>query len=83
LPIKQNKKDSKSKTGRGKKVQLEEEKENEAEDTTLHITCGRSFSQDGTEEKLTLQLGFFSVIRCHDPCKIDLLNHAVTKLRNI
>ena len=52
-------KDSQSKTGRGKKVQLEEEKVNEAEDTTLHITCVRSFSKDGTEEELIVQLGFF------------------------
>ena len=52
-------KDSQSKIGRGKKVQLEEEKVNEAEDTTLHITCVRSFSKDGTEEELIVQLGFF------------------------
>ena len=32
---------------------MEEEKVNEAEDTTLRIICGQSFPQDGTEEELT------------------------------
>jgi len=64
-------------------VQLEEEKVTEAEDTTLLIIYGQSFDQNGAEEELTVQLGFFSVICCQDICTIDVLNHAVTKLRNI
>jgi len=64
-------------------MQLEEEKVNEAEDTTLHIICGQSFAQDGAEEELTLQLRFFSVTRCHDPCTMDPINHAMTMLCKI
>jgi len=34
---------------------MEDEKVNEAEDTTLRIICVQSFAQDGTEEELTVQ----------------------------
>jgi hypothetical protein len=32
-----------------KKIKMEDEKVNEAEDTTLRIICGQSFAHDGTE----------------------------------
>ena len=56
---------------------------NETKDTTLCIICGQSFAQDGAEEDLTVQLRFVSVIRCHDPFTMDLLNRTVAKVRNI
>jgi len=62
---------------------MEDEKVNEAEDTTLRIICGQSFAQDGTEEELPVQKRYVSVIRCHDQCTMDLLNHAVTRLLNV
>jgi len=76
-------KDSQSKTWHKKKVQLEEEKLNEAEDTTLHIICGQSFAQDEAEEEMTVQLQFFSVTGCHGPCTMDTLSHVVMKFRKI
>jgi hypothetical protein len=48
-------------------MQLEEEKVNEAEDTTFRIKCGHSFSKDEAEEELTVQLRIVPAIRCHDP----------------
>jgi len=54
------------KTGREKKMQMEDERVNEAEDTTLRIICGQSITLDGTEEELTVQKRFVSVIPCHD-----------------
>jgi len=62
---------------------MEEEKMNEAKDTTLHSICGQSFAQDGAEEEMTVQLQFFSVTGCHGPCTMDTLSNVVTKLRNI
>jgi hypothetical protein len=64
-------------------VQLEEEKVDEFEDILTHIICGQAFAEEGTEEELTVQLGFVSAIRCHDPCAMELLNHDVPILRNI
>jgi hypothetical protein len=55
----------------------------EFEDTLIRIICGQSFAEDGTKGKLTVQLGFISAIRCHDPCPMELLNHDVAKLRSI
>jgi hypothetical protein len=52
---------------REKKVQLEEEKVNEAEDTTFRNICGQSFAKDEAEDELTVQLRIFPAIRCHDP----------------
>ena len=64
-------------------MQLEEQNVGEAEVTTLRIIFGQSFVQNGTEEELTVQLGFASVIRCHDPFVNKLLNQAVAKHRSI
>jgi len=44
-------------------VQLEEENVDEFEDALIRIYCGQSFAEDGTEEELTVQLGFVSTIR--------------------
>jgi hypothetical protein len=49
--------------------QLEEENVDEIEDTLIRIICGQSFAHYGTEEELTVQLGFVSAIRCHDPLR--------------
>ena len=62
---------------------MEDEKLNEAEDTIIRIICGQSFTLDRTEEELTVQKRFVSVIRCHDQCTRDLLSHAVKRLRNV
>jgi len=64
-------------------MQMEDEKVNKAEDTTLRFIYGQSFAQNGTEEELAVQNRFVSVIRCHDQCTMDLLHHAVTKLPNV
>jgi hypothetical protein len=62
---------------------MKDEKENEVEDTTPRTISGQSLAQDGTEEELTVQKQFVSLIPCHDQCTMDLPNHAVTKLRNV
>ena len=62
---------------------MEEENVDEFEDTLIHIICGQSFAEDGTEEEMTVQLEFVSAIRCHDPCAMELLHHGVAKLRSI
>jgi hypothetical protein len=53
------------------------------EDTLIHIIYGHSLAENGNEEELTVQLGFVSAIRCHDPCAMEMLNHDVAKLRRI
>jgi hypothetical protein len=62
---------------------LEEENLDETEDTTLRIICAESFAQEPTEKEQIVPQGFVSVIRCHDPCAMDLINHAVAKIRII
>jgi hypothetical protein len=52
-------------------------------DTLFSIIRGQSFAENGTKKELTLQLGFVSAIRSHDPCAIELLNHDVAKLCGI
>ena len=42
---------------------MESEKVNESEDTTLRIICGQSLAKDRTEEQLTVQKPFVSIIR--------------------
>jgi hypothetical protein len=49
-------------------MKFEQEKVNDAEDTTHHIICRQSFVQDETEEEMKLQ--FASVTR-HSPCTMD------------
>ena len=51
--------------------------------TLIRIICGQSIVEDGTEEKLAVQLGFVTAIQCHDPCVMELLKHDVAKLRSI
>ena len=55
----------------------------EFEDTLMPTICGQSLAEDGTEDELTVQLGFVSAIRCHDSCAMELLNLDVAKLRSI
>jgi hypothetical protein len=64
-------------------VRFEEEKVKDFEDTIIGISCGQSFVDNGTKEELTMQLGFVSAIRCHDPCAMELLNQDVPKFRSI
>jgi hypothetical protein len=45
--------------GQEKKVQLNEENLDEAEDTTLRIICVKLFAEGGSEEELTVQLDSF------------------------
>jgi hypothetical protein len=45
---------------------LEEENLVEYEDTLICIICGQLYSEDGTEGKLTVEMGFISAIRRHD-----------------
>jgi len=61
-------------TGREKKVQTEEEKVNEFEDTLKHIICRKAIAENKTEEELTEQLAFVTTIRSHDPRAMKLLN---------
>jgi hypothetical protein len=49
----------------------------------IRIICGQSFAEDGNEEELTVEMGFVSASRCHNPCAMELLNRAVAKLRSI
>jgi hypothetical protein len=51
----------------------------EFEDTLTRISCGQAFAEDGTEEELTVQLGFVSTIRCQDTCAMELLIQDVAK----
>jgi hypothetical protein len=53
------------------------------ENTTLRFICGQSFAEDGNGKEPTLQMGFFSVIRCHDPCEVELISQSVVKLQII
>jgi hypothetical protein len=64
-----------------KKVQLEGNMYN-FEDTLFRIICGQTLTENGNEEELTVQLGFFSALRCHDPCAMELINHDVAKIRS-
>jgi hypothetical protein len=52
-------------------------------DTLFSNICGQSIAEKGTEEELTVQLGFLSAIRSHDPCAMELINHDVAKLCGI
>ena len=62
---------------------MEEENVDDFEDTLIRVICGESSGENGNEEEVTVQLGFVSAIRCHDPCAMELINHDVTKLRSI
>ena len=62
---------------------MEEENVDVFEDTLMRIIWGQSFAKDGTEEELTVQLGFVSAIRSHDACAMELLNLDVVKFRSI
>ena len=62
---------------------MEEENVDDFEDTLIRIIRGQSFSENGNEEEVTVQLGFVSAIRCHDPSALELLNHDVAKLSSI
>jgi hypothetical protein len=64
-------------------VQLEDEDLDDSEDALIRIICFQSFAEDGTEEKLALQLKFVSSNPSHDRCAMELLNHDVEKLRSI
>jgi hypothetical protein len=62
-------------------MQLEEKNVDETEGITLRIICAESFAHEATEKEQVVQLGFDSVIRCHDPCAMELINHAAVKIR--